>query len=61
MLFRSMEVERFFTSDDPQGAKHTITRNVAFHGRLYEEGKMLALARRLEQKLDVAHFRPDIG
>jgi Asp-tRNA(Asn)/Glu-tRNA(Gln) amidotransferase A subunit family amidase len=58
---RSMEVERFFTSDDPQGAKHTITRNVAFHGRLYEEGKMLALARRLEQKLDVAHFRPDIG
>jgi Asp-tRNA(Asn)/Glu-tRNA(Gln) amidotransferase A subunit family amidase len=58
---RSMEVERFFNSDDPKGAKHTITRNVAFHGRLYEEGKILALARRLEQKLDVARFRPDIA
>jgi Asp-tRNA(Asn)/Glu-tRNA(Gln) amidotransferase A subunit family amidase len=58
---RSMEVERFFSSDDPNGPKHTITRNVAFHGRLYEEGKMLSLARRLEQKLDVARFRPDIA
>ncbi len=58
---RSMEVERFFNSDDPKGPKHTITRNVAFHGRLYEEGKMLSLARRLEQKLDVARFRPDIA
>jgi hypothetical protein len=56
-----MVEERFFSSDDPAGPKHTITRNVAFHGRLYEEGKMLSLARRLEQKLDVAHFRPDIG
>jgi Asp-tRNA(Asn)/Glu-tRNA(Gln) amidotransferase A subunit family amidase len=58
---RSMDVERFFSSDDPKGPKHTITRNVAFHGRLYEEGKMLSLARRLEQKLDVARFRPDIA
>jgi Asp-tRNA(Asn)/Glu-tRNA(Gln) amidotransferase A subunit family amidase len=58
---RSMQVERFFMSDDPNGAKHTITRNVAFHGRLYEEGKMLALARRLEQALGVAHHRPDIA
>ena len=56
---RSMQVERFFVSDEPGGAKHTITRNVAFHGRLYEEGRMLSLARRLEQALGVVHRRPD--
>ena len=37
--------------DDPQGEPHTITRNVAFHGRLFEEGKIIALARALEERL----------
>ena len=47
--------------DDPQGEPHTITRNVAFHGRLFEEGKILALARALEERLGVYHHRPPIG
>ena len=55
---RSMEVDRFFSVENPKSELHTITRNVAFHGRLYEEGKMLALARHLENRLDVAHIHP---
>ena len=47
--------------DDPQGEPHTITRNVAFHGRLFEEGKILALARALEERLGVYHHRPPTG
>ncbi|MCY3547446.1 MAG: amidase [Gemmatimonadetes bacterium] len=47
--------------DDPAGEPHTITRNVAFHGRLFEEGKILALARALEERLGVYHHRPPIG
>ena len=47
--------------DDPQGEPHTITRNVAFHGRLFEEGKIIALARALEERLGVHHHRPPIG
>ena len=47
--------------DDPDGEMHTITRNVAFHGRLFEEGKILALARALEERLGVYHHRPPIG
>ncbi len=47
--------------DDPQGEPHTITRNVAFHGGLFEEGKILALARALEERLGVYHHRPPIG
>ena len=47
--------------DDPQGEPHTITRNVAFHGRLFEEGKILALARALEERLGEYHHRPPIG
>lgn len=47
--------------DDPQGEPHTITRNVAFHGRLFEEGKILALARALEERLGVDGHRPPIG
>jgi hypothetical protein len=38
-----------------------VTSNISLHGRLYEEGKMLALARALEEKLDVWHIRPPIG
>ena len=47
--------------DDPQGEPHTITRNVAFHGGLFEEGKILALARALEERLGVHGHRPPIG
>jgi Asp-tRNA(Asn)/Glu-tRNA(Gln) amidotransferase A subunit family amidase len=46
---------------DPNGPKHTVTQNVAFHGRLFEEGKILALGRALEAKLDVWKRRPPIG
>ncbi len=45
---------------DPAGPKHRVTQNVAFHGRLYEEGKMLAVARALEAKLGVAAARPPL-
>ena len=47
--------------DDPRGEPHTITRNVAFHGRLFEEGTILALARALEERLGVHHHRPPLG
>jgi Asp-tRNA(Asn)/Glu-tRNA(Gln) amidotransferase A subunit family amidase len=56
---RPMDLERFFSAENSQGALHTITRNVAFHGRLYEEGRMLALAHHLETRLNVAHLHPD--
>jgi len=46
---------------DPNGPKHTITQNVAFHGRLFEDGKIIALARALEEKLDVMGRRPPLG
>jgi Asp-tRNA(Asn)/Glu-tRNA(Gln) amidotransferase A subunit family amidase len=45
---------------DPAGPKHTVTQNVTFHGRLYQEGTMIALGRALEQRLGVAHHRPKI-
>ena len=45
---------------DPGGPKHRVTQNVAFHGRLYEEGKMLAVARALEARLGVAAERPPV-
>jgi Asp-tRNA(Asn)/Glu-tRNA(Gln) amidotransferase A subunit family amidase len=45
---------------DPKGPTHTITQNVAFHGRLFEDGKILALARALEAKLDVWRQRPPV-
>lgn len=44
----------------PAGPPHTITQNVALHGRLYEEGTILALARALEVKLAVGHHRPPV-
>jgi Asp-tRNA(Asn)/Glu-tRNA(Gln) amidotransferase A subunit family amidase len=37
-----------------------ITQNVALHGRLYQEGTILAIARALEAKLGVAHHRPPV-
>ena len=42
-------------------ATHTITQNVTFHGRLYEEGKILAIGHALETQLNVWHHRPPIG
>lgn len=58
---RSKSVESFFAPADAKGASHTITRNVTFHGRLFEEGKMIALARALEARLGVQERRPPIG
>jgi Asp-tRNA(Asn)/Glu-tRNA(Gln) amidotransferase A subunit family amidase len=45
---------------DPHGPVHTVTRNVTFHGQLFEEGTMLALARALESKLGVWQRHPSI-
>src|SRR3546814_19541818 len=49
------------TPIDPKGPTHRVTSNISLHGRLYEEGKMLAVARTLEKKLDVWHLRPTLG
>lgn len=46
---------------DPSAPKHKVTQNVAFHGRLYQEGTMIAVARALEAKLGVADERPTLG
>ncbi|MFZ1904760.1 MAG: amidase [Steroidobacteraceae bacterium] len=46
---------------DPHGPAHTVTRNVTFHGRLFQEGTMLAIAHALENKLGVWQRRPPIG
>jgi Asp-tRNA(Asn)/Glu-tRNA(Gln) amidotransferase A subunit family amidase len=61
MPSRSRSVENFFAPARSDGPAHTITRNVAFHGRLFEEGKMIALARLLEARLGVQARRPPIG
>jgi len=50
----------YFGPADPKGPVHTITRNVAFHGRLFQEGSMLALARTLENHLGVQQRQPSI-
>jgi Asp-tRNA(Asn)/Glu-tRNA(Gln) amidotransferase A subunit family amidase len=42
------------------GPVRPITQNVAFHGRLYQEGPLVAIARALEVKLGVAHHRPPV-
>ena len=42
-----------FAPADAAGPLHRITENVSFHGRLFEEGKMLAVARALEAELGV--------
>jgi Asp-tRNA(Asn)/Glu-tRNA(Gln) amidotransferase A subunit family amidase len=59
-LGRSPTRSILFTSIDPNGPERTITHNVAFHGRLYEEGTILALARALESELGVWHHRPPV-
>jgi Asp-tRNA(Asn)/Glu-tRNA(Gln) amidotransferase A subunit family amidase len=50
-----------FTPEDPNGRKHRITQNVCLHGRLFDEGRMLALARAVEQQLDVWRERPPLA
>jgi Asp-tRNA(Asn)/Glu-tRNA(Gln) amidotransferase A subunit family amidase len=52
---------KFFAPADPHGPQHTVTRNVTFHGRLFEEGTMLAVARALESKLGVWQRYPPLG
>ncbi len=50
-----------FNAEDPNGPKHRITQNVCLHGRLFDEGRMLALARAVEQQLDVWRDRPPLA
>ncbi|MCC5867836.1 MAG: amidase [Gammaproteobacteria bacterium] len=38
----------------------TVTANISFHGRLFEEGKIIAVARAVEEKLDVWHVTPSV-
>jgi Asp-tRNA(Asn)/Glu-tRNA(Gln) amidotransferase A subunit family amidase len=57
---RSSDAE-FLAPADPHGPLHTVTRNVTFHGRLFEEGTMLAIGRALESKLGVWQRRPPVG
>ena len=45
---------------DPKAGAHTVTQNVSFHGRLYEEGTMLRVAHALEEKLGVQARRPPV-
>lgn len=45
---------------DAAGTPHRVTTNVSLHGRLFEEGKMLALARAVERNLGVWRERPPI-
>ena len=49
-----------FVPANPEGPAYTITQNVSLHGRLFEEGRMLAVARALEERLDVWHHRPPV-
>jgi len=52
--------DNYFGPADPHAPADTVTRNVAFHGRLFEEGTMLALAGALESKLSVWQRHPPI-
>ncbi|MBM4187188.1 MAG: amidase [Gemmatimonadetes bacterium] len=45
----------------PATPSKTITQNVTLHGRLFEEGKILAIGHALETRLGVWHHRPSIG
>jgi Asp-tRNA(Asn)/Glu-tRNA(Gln) amidotransferase A subunit family amidase len=57
-LYRDRTPTEDATPADPDGPRHTTTRNVTFHGRLFEEGKMLALAAALEKRLGVWDRQP---
>lgn len=45
---------------DAAAVEHRVTTNVSLHGRLFEEGKLLALSRAIEEALNVWHERPPI-
>ncbi|MBV8144495.1 MAG: amidase [Gammaproteobacteria bacterium] len=53
--------EKYLAPADPNGPTHTVTRNVTFHGRLFQEGTMLAIARALESKLGVWQRHPQLA
>lgn len=46
---------------DANAPTHRVTQNIAIHGRLFEEGKILAVARAIEERVDVWAERPPIG
>ena len=49
-----------FVVDDPAGPTFRIPQNITLHGRLYEEGTILAVARALEREFDVWQERPPV-
>jgi hypothetical protein len=57
----SLMVRAAASPANPSGRSHRVTRNVTFHGRLFEEGKMLALAHALETRLEVWQQHPSIA
>jgi Asp-tRNA(Asn)/Glu-tRNA(Gln) amidotransferase A subunit family amidase len=52
--------DNYFGPANPHAPSHTVTRNVAFHGRLFEEGTMLAVAHALENRLGIWQRHPSI-
>ncbi|MEI9851472.1 MAG: amidase family protein [Sphingomonas sp.] len=50
-----------WTPADPATPRRRVTCNVAMHGRLFEEGRLIALGRALETELDVWRERPPVG
>jgi Asp-tRNA(Asn)/Glu-tRNA(Gln) amidotransferase A subunit family amidase len=44
-----------------QTKSHRVTQNITMHARMFEEGRMLALARALEEKFGVWRERPPTG
>jgi Asp-tRNA(Asn)/Glu-tRNA(Gln) amidotransferase A subunit family amidase len=46
---------------DPAGPRRRVTQNITLHGRLFEEGTLLALGGALERRLDVWRQGPDVG
>lgn len=46
---------------DASGPTHRVTQNIALHGALFEEGKLLALASAIEERLGVWLERPALG
>jgi Asp-tRNA(Asn)/Glu-tRNA(Gln) amidotransferase A subunit family amidase len=46
---------------DPDGPRHRVTCNISMHGRLFGEGTMLELARRMEAAMDVWPDRPPMA
>lgn len=58
---RSMDPSRFFLPERADSPRHRVTRNVTFHGRLFEDGDMLAVARALEARLQVQQETPPVA